>query len=276
MKYSILFHTTLLSLAALTVGPLSSCTDYDDDIAVLAARQDSLAVRQDSLEARLNHLSLSDLIQSVVYVPDYSDGRIALVDGLTTTITYNVRPASVAQSLADNVGCLAFVGKEVLTRADTAMLTIVSARATADGDLRLAVVHTGFVGGRDYAVALDIADGASQYRTAYTPVFLTVAVESIAIAAPSLASGTTVNAGRAVQLEAILTPSYATDRRVAWRSSDPTVATVSSSGLLVAVADGRATVTATTPNGKVATLAFTIADGDILISGSDLSQTAAE
>lgn len=56
-------------------------------------------------------------------------------------------------------------------------------------------------------------------------------------------------AGQTATLTATITPSDATNKDVTWTSSDPTVATVSNTGVVTAVANGTATITATTCDG---------------------------
>ena len=50
--------------------------------------------------------------------------------------------------------------------------------------------------------------------------------------------------GQTAKLKASLTPADATYKYIFWESSDEAVATVSDSGLVTAVADGTATITA--------------------------------
>ncbi len=60
---------------------------------------------------------------------------------------------------------------------------------------------------------------------------------------------TTLSAGDTTQLNAIVSPSNATNQDVNWESDDITVATVNTEGLVTAIAEGIATVSAATEDG---------------------------
>ncbi|SPF34400.1 Ig-like domain-containing surface protein (fragment) [Candidatus Desulfosporosinus infrequens] len=64
-------------------------------------------------------------------------------------------------------------------------------------------------------------------------------------------SSATVNVGANVNLNDIIAPTNATNNKVTWTTSDPTVATVSSSGKVVGVSAGIATITVTTVDGSI-------------------------
>ena len=82
-----------------------------------------------------------------------------------------------------------------------------------------------------------------------------VAVASVSVT-PATSSGAV---GSTVQLTANVLPSDATDKTGTWTSSDPTKATVSSTGLVTRVATGSATMTFTTNDGaKTGTSAITV------------------
>lgn len=75
-------------------------------------------------------------------------------------------------------------------------------------------------------------------------------------AKPTFATGislnktsTSIQRGSTETLTATVTPNNATDRTVTWTSSNPSVATVNSSGVVTAVNVGNATITATTNDG---------------------------
>ena len=68
-----------------------------------------------------------------------------------------------------------------------------------------------------------------------------VAVSSVTISQPSAE----MIVGETITLTATVSPSNATDQEVTWASSKQTVVTVDKSGLVIAVASGNATITAT-------------------------------
>lgn len=72
-------------------------------------------------------------------------------------------------------------------------------------------------------------------------------------------SSASIEAGETVQLTETVLPANATDKSVSWSSSNTSVATVSSSGLVTGVSAGSATITVTTNDGsKTATCAVTV------------------
>ena len=110
-----------------------------------------------------------------------------------------------------------------------------------------------------------------------------VTFKMIAPGATVLATGVTLNqgnltltsAGQTASLTATVSPSNATNKSVTWTSSNPSVATVSSSGVVTAVANGTATITATTADGsnKTATCAVTV-NIPVKATGVSLNQTS--
>lgn len=64
--------------------------------------------------------------------------------------------------------------------------------------------------------------------------------------------------GENEKLTAIITPSNATDKNVTWKSSDESIATVDSTGEVIAKKSGVVTITATTSNGKSSTITINV------------------
>lgn len=84
---------------------------------------------------------------------------------------------------------------------------------------------------------------------------LTVAVTSLELSEKNLS----LTVGRQHLLTATVLPQNATDSSVSWTSSDPFVATVSN-GLVSAVSAGKATIVASTPNGKISMCTVTVTE----------------
>lgn len=75
-------------------------------------------------------------------------------------------------------------------------------------------------------------------------------------------STSSVKIGKTVTLKATVSPSNATNKKITWTSSDETIATVSSSGVVKGVKKGTATITATTNDGSFkATCKVTVKKG---------------
>lgn len=90
---------------------------------------------------------------------------------------------------------------------------------------------------------------------------------------------TFTKAGETLQLTATIYPDSATNKTVTWKSSDKTVATVDESGLVTAVGNGTADITATTEDGgKTATCQVTVEIPELTLSldKSELTLTQTE
>lgn len=72
------------------------------------------------------------------------------------------------------------------------------------------------------------------------------------------ATSATLYVGGTKKLNATIAPADASDKSMTWTSSNNGVATVTSAGVVTAVAKGTATITVTTINGKTATCAITV------------------
>ena len=95
-----------------------------------------------------------------------------------------------------------------------------------------------------------------------------IPVERITLSSTSLS----LKEGDSHILTATVTPSDATDSQVTWSSSDPSVATVSNTGKVVAVRGGNCTITATA-GGKSATCMVTVSAKEIPVERITLSST---
>ncbi|MGL5765907.1 MAG: Ig-like domain-containing protein, partial [Sarcina sp.] len=78
-----------------------------------------------------------------------------------------------------------------------------------------------------------------------------------------------------MQLTATVNPSNATNKTIAWASSNSNIASVSSNGLVTAKANGTCTITATSHNNKTSTCSVTIEKDDTSIPVSSISVSPA-
>ena len=87
-----------------------------------------------------------------------------------------------------------------------------------------------------------------------------------------------INTGETLQLTATVLPSNATNKTVTWTTSNSSVATVSSTGLVTAKAVGNATITARTTDGSnlSASCSVTVKQSSVLATSISLSKTSAE
>ena len=96
------------------------------------------------------------------------------------------------------------------------------------------------------ANATTVAGVLSAYNTALEAQVEVTPVTGVSVA-PAQA---TIRVGNTTTIKAIITPDDATEKAVTWTSSDDTVATVDSNGVVTGVKVGTATITATTIDGN--------------------------
>lgn len=109
--------------------------------------------------------------------------------------------------------------------------------------------------------SVTITSGATQSLAAFQYIVLTNAnVATVPVTGVAVSpSSSSINVGLTSQLTATITPSNATNQNVTWSSNNTSVATVSSTGLVSAIAAGTATITVTTQDGnKTASAAITV------------------
>lgn len=145
--------------------------------------------------------------------------------------------------------------RAVLTDANGNVLTGRVVTWTSSNALIAAVSSTGVVTG--------VAPGGPVFITASSEGWngsTAVIVTAVPVGSVTLPATTTLVAGQSTTLTPVVKDAngtVVTDRTVTWSSSNPTVATVSASGLVRALITGTATITATS-EGKSASTALTV------------------
>ena len=104
---------------------------------------------------------------------------------------------------------------------------------------------------RLYISATHNASTSSAYLYLYgADVTINYTASTVHVTGVSVSPATaSIEAGDTTQLTATVTPSNASDQSVSWSSSNTSVATVDSSGIVTGVGTGSATITATTTDG---------------------------
>ncbi len=82
--------------------------------------------------------------------------------------------------------------------------------------------------------------------------------EKIEVESLSITGSSTITVGSSIKLEVTLNPSNATNDKLTWTSSDPSIATVDENGRVKGIKEGTVTITVKTENGKTATKTITI------------------
>ena len=87
-----------------------------------------------------------------------------------------------------------------------------------------------------------------------------------------------INTGGTLQLTATVLPSNATNKTVTWTTSNSSVATVNSNGLVTTIASGTVTITARTTDGSnlSASCSVTVKQSSVLVTSISLNKTSAE
>ena len=122
------------------------------------------------------------------------------------------------------------------------------------------------------AITVSTVDGN---KTATCIVTVTEATTSVASVSLNK-SNATVTKGNTEQLVATVLPTNATNKNVAWVSSDPSIATVNFTGLVIALNPGITSVTVSTADGnKMATCMITVTEAQVSVVSISLNKTNA-
>ena len=200
--------SNLLMMALLAIGMgLTSCDEQLDNAVVPGVTPGT----DEQGEVTSITVDLSKIDEKYL---DTEKTKLQLTVGDEVTLSFTILPEEMASTEVE------------LTAADATILSIdgLKVKALKEGETKVTAKA-----------------GEKTAECTVTVKAATVAVTSVTLDKTELAL--TVG-DAAVQLTATVTPDNATDADVDWSSSDVSVATVDGSGLVTAVADGTATITA--------------------------------
>ncbi len=87
---------------------------------------------------------------------------------------------------------------------------------------------------------------------------VTVTEEEIEVESVTISGSSSVTVGSSIKLSVTLKPENATTKKLTWKSSNPSIATVDENGNVKGLKTGKVTITVTTENGKTATKDITV------------------
>lgn len=157
--------------------------------------------------------------------------------------------------------------------------TLTTSGIKGQGDLRVYVLDTG-----DKTPFLGVIDGKSSFMSGGTDTVAATSPvprehggnESIPATGIKLdKNAVSLDLGGTATFTATILPSDATNKRVIWSSDKTEVATVNGKGVVTAVGEGTATITAKTSNGFSATATITVAASGIKVTGVAVNPQAA-
>jgi len=136
----------------------------------------------------------------------------------------------------------------------------------------VATVSNGTIYGKGEGVAtIKVTSHHGLYKS------FVVRVSSISVSGISLSdSNRKINIGEQYALIATITPSDATYKKVTWSSSDNSIISVNEKGVVTPHKVGRATITATSTNGKKASCAFTVTNNIIMPTSVKINKSQIE
>lgn len=137
--------------------------------------------------------------------------------------------------------------------------------ATVDNSGRITGVAKGTA-----TITATANDGSGSSAVCVVTVIAPIPVDTVTFDSSSKSLYT----GDSFTITPTISPADATDKSLTWKSSDPAVASVSDTGVVTAKGAGKATITATSSNGKSAECVVTVTKKSIKVTGVTVSPTS--
>ena len=259
-----------------------SIGDLESEIASIKATLAELTKNVEAIKGDI--AKLLGRIQSVTYVPKYTDGKVEMKrtmgedDGIAE-FDFAVTPAEAVKELA-NVWSVAVKMRAVYTETravsfmDMPILSFVADESNGVVTVRASGKNLNedfFIGKSVASASLVISDGNASVASEYVPMFVSTNIVRISLDKTEH----TLIVGKSFALNVIAEPSNATLPYVSWLTSDNNVATVSNTGIVTGVAAGNATIIAKISNDIFAECKVTVKNvktykiGDIVEFGGE-------
>lgn len=145
------------------VGDAATKSELDSLNTELGGRIQGLSEKLDAMGLKLDALQAS--IRSVVFVPDYSDGKVVVPAPVNVVkLTYDIQPAAAAKTFAESFAAgkatATYVARTLKTRTDGPSATVSSISNTSDGQIVVSAKIAGMEEGTSTAIALVLTDEA--------------------------------------------------------------------------------------------------------------------
>ncbi|NJM16449.1 MAG: DUF1593 domain-containing protein [Bacteroidales bacterium] len=153
----------------------------------------------------------------------------------------------------------AYNGNITITNANSMNASLVVPTVTANTDIH---------------IILSVKDNGSPNLTRYQRVIITIVNEVVPVTGVTISNcpSADVALGATTDLTEVVAPSNASNKSVSWTSSNSSIATVSSTGLVTGLAAGNATITVTTADGGF-TASCNIAVVPVAVTGVSITNS---
>ena len=173
--------TAVTTLGTTVSGLADTVFGLSTDVGILKGQVENLTSRVTALETALEVIqtqmtALMNKINSIVYVPDYSDGQVRIkVIPETIEMKYEIRPAALAASLVNAIAAekasASFVLRSVATRATNPGMTIKSISCPEPGTIIVTTVISGVAAEQAVAASLLVTDAyGNEIQSNYTTI----------------------------------------------------------------------------------------------------------
>ncbi|MRI00429.1 T9SS type A sorting domain-containing protein [Kriegella sp. EG-1] len=271
-----------ISVTGITVDPTSASIQVDETTTIQAiiapTNATNKSVTWTSSDTSIATVNTNGVVRGIV-AGDATITATTTDGGFSSTaqLTISAKPISVTGITVDPTSASIQVDETTTIQAIFAPTNATNKSVTwTSSDTSIATVNTnGVVRGRatgDATITATTTDGGFSATAQLTISAKPISVTGITVD-PTSAS---IQVDETTTIQAIIAPTNATNKSVTWTSSDTSIATVNTNGVVRGIATGDATITATTTDGGFsATAQLTISAKPISVTGITVDPTSA-